>query len=159
MSEVELRRRRVCFTGHRPDKISDESVVRSHLESAIDKAISNGFVTFISGMCPGVDIIAAEIVLDRRKSNPDIHLIAAMPYPRFAFNWDGWGERVHYVLSQADLIKNVSNSYTGRSVFQKRNIWMVDHSSRIIAYWNGTPGGTRNTVEYAKGRIELVNCF
>lgn len=27
---------------------------------------------------------------------------------------------------------------------------MVDHSSRLIAIYNGNPGGTRNTIEYAK---------
>ena len=27
---------------------------------------------------------------------------------------------------------------------------MVDHSSRLIAIYNGSPGGTRNTIEYAK---------
>ena len=38
-----------------------------------------------------------------------------------------------------------------------RNEWMVDHSNRVIAYYNGTPGGTRNTIEYAgKKMIEVV---
>ena len=27
---------------------------------------------------------------------------------------------------------------------------MVDHSARVIAVYNEGPGGTRNTVEYAK---------
>ena len=36
------------------------------------------------------------------------------------------------------------------AAFQQRNEWMVDHSSRLIAIYNGTPGGTRNTIEYAK---------
>ncbi len=27
---------------------------------------------------------------------------------------------------------------------------MVDHSSLLIAIYNGNPGGTRNTIEYAK---------
>ena len=38
-----------------------------------------------------------------------------------------------------------------------RNEWMVDHSGRVIAYYNGTPGGTRNTIEYAKRKnIEVI---
>ena len=33
----------------------------------------------------------------------------------------------------------------------------VGHSNRVIAYYNGTPGGTRNTIEYAeKKMIEVV---
>lgn len=139
---------RVCFTGHRPDKlVGKEAEVRDYLSRQIDQAVADGLTIFICGMCPGVDILAGEIVLEKRKANPDIKLIAAMPYPKFAFNWaDGLGQRVQRVCSQADLIQPVSPRYTGRGVFQIRNQWMIDHSCRLIAYWDGTPGGTRNTV-------------
>lgn len=50
MSETEKRKRRACFTGHRPEKLRlDETAVRTILGNAIDAAIANGFVTFISG--------------------------------------------------------------------------------------------------------------
>jgi len=41
---------------------------------------------------------------------------------------------------------------------QKRNDWMVDNSDAVIAIWNGAPGGTANTVEYARksGRSALA---
>ena len=46
-----LRKRRCCFTGHRPEKLSlSESEVKPLLEKAIDTAIENGFTTFITGM-------------------------------------------------------------------------------------------------------------
>ena len=42
-------------------------------------------------------------------------------------------------------------------IISMRNEWMVDHSNRVIAYYNGTPGGTRNTIEYAEKKgIEVV---
>ena len=28
--------------------------------------------------------------------------------------------------------------------------WLVDHSSRVIAVYNGEPSGTRNTILYAR---------
>lgn len=34
--------------------------------------------------------------------------------------------------------------------YQRRNEWMVDRSSRVIAVYNGEPSGTRNTINYAK---------
>lgn len=161
MSEQEKKLHRVCFTGHRPDKlVGCEDKAREALSKAIDNVISNGFCTFITGMCPGIDVIAGEIVVEKRKLNPDIHLIAAMPYPRFAFNWDGWGDRVQKLMRSADYVCNVSTTYTGRGVFQKRNVWMVDHSSLLVAYWNGTPGGTKNTVDYAqKANLHMVNAY
>ena len=33
----------------------------------------------------------------------------------------------------------------------------MGHANRVIVYYNGTPGGTRNTIEYAeKKMIEVV---
>lgn len=78
--ETEKRLHRCCFTGHRPEKLSlSEAEVKPLLEKAIDTAIENGFTTFITGMAPGVDIWAAEIVLKKRKhkvhkSSPQLFL-------------------------------------------------------------------------------------
>ena len=35
---------------------------------------------------------------------------------------------------------------------QRRNRYMVDHASLLIAAHDGLPGGTRNTIEYALSR-------
>ena len=53
------------------------------------------------------------------------------------------------LLAHADLVVNVCDHYHN-GVFQQRNVWMVDRSNRLIAYYNGAPGGTRNTIEYAE---------
>ena len=53
------------------------------------------------------------------------------------------------------MINAVAEYHKG--VFQQRNVWMVDRSNRVIAYYNGIAGGTRNTIKYAKKReIEIV---
>ena len=45
MTEAEKRKRRLCFTGHRPEKLhSDEATVCAVLEGSIDAAIADGFV-------------------------------------------------------------------------------------------------------------------
>ena len=79
MNQEELRKHRCCFTGHRPNKMDmAEKEIKSLLEKAIDRAIAEGYVTFITGMAQGTDIWAAEIVLDRKLTNKDIHLICAL---------------------------------------------------------------------------------
>lgn len=35
---------------------------------------------------------------------------------------------------------------------------MVDHSSRVIAVFNGQLGGTKNTIDYAKNRAVEI-CY
>ena len=59
------------------------------------------------------------------------------------------GHRPEKLNSNEAAIKVICPSYS-MAAFQQRNEWMVDHSSRLIAIYNGSPGGTRNTIEYAK---------
>jgi len=59
-------------------------------------------------------------------------------------------------VSQADLIKTVCDTFS-YGAYQQRNEWMVNHSARVIAVYNGEAGGTRNTIEYAKKQgVSLV---
>ena len=157
-NEAELRKHRCCFTGHRPEKLHKPGEqIQKDLEAAIRQAVDDGFVTFISGMARGVDIWAAEIVLRLRESNPAIHLVAASPYRGFESRWSAdWQSRYNAIMQQADLVRFVCPSYS-RDCFQRRNEWMVDRSCRVIAVYNGEPGGTRNTIEYANiQRVEIT---
>lgn len=157
-NQAELRRHRCCFTGHRPEKLKQsEEEITALLETAIQTAISDGFVTFISGMARGTDIWAAEIVLRFREQGKPIHLICASPYDGFEDGWPAdWQRRYHRVLQDADLVRFVCPGY-GRECFQRRNEWMVDHSARVIAVYNGEPGGTRNTIRYAQSQqVQVV---
>ena len=151
MSEQELRSRRCCFTGHRPEKLKRaELELKKGLEEAILKAIHNGYTTFITGMARGVDIWAGQIVLRLRQNNPDLRLIAALPYPGCDNRWPAsWRKQFAEVLAAADLVKAISPTYSIAS-FQKRDEWMVDHASRVIAVYDGVSGGTKNTIEYTK---------
>ena len=157
-NESELRLHRCCFTGHRPEKL-DESPedVQAWLEAQIDRAITDGYTTFISGCAMGVDIWAGQIVLRKKADHPGIHLIAATPWPGFSSRWnDDWRQQYTDLLRDADLVINVCTHYHN-GVFQQRNEWMVDHSNRVIAYYNGAPGGTKNTIGYALSNgVEVV---
>jgi uncharacterized phage-like protein YoqJ len=157
-NETELRLHRCCFTGHRPEKLNrSEADIKKDLEVAILQTIDDGFVTFITGMARGVDIWAGEIVLQLRQHNPAIHLVAASPYRGFESRWSAdWQSRYNAILQQADLARFVCPGYS-RDCFQRRNEWIVDQSSRVIAVFNGEPGGTRNTIEYAKkNKIQIL---
>ena len=151
MSEQELRRHRCCFTGHRPERLGmPESEAIWGLKKEIHAAVADGFQTFISGMARGVDLWAAEIVLALRDEGAAVRLICASPYRGFESRWSReWQERYCRVMERADLVRFICPGYS-RDCFQRRNQWMVDHSARVIAVYNGQPSGTRNTIEYAK---------
>jgi len=150
-----------CFTGHRPDGIIERPEdLEYEFDTALRQACLDGYTTFLTGMAKGFDIIAAEYVLLLRQSGSPVRLVCAMPYPAFgARGKDEWSERSRRILGQADDIVYVCDHYH-RGVFQQRNRWMVDRSSRVIAYYKGTDGGTKNTVEYAAKRNRtVINLF
>ena len=150
-AEEEKRLHRCCFSGHRPEKLNESpEEVKAWLSKQIDEAISDGYCTFISGCGMGVDIWAGQIVLQKKAVNPSLHLIAAIPWPGFSNRWSMYWQRQYTDLLQgADLVFPVSKTYH-IDVFKQRNEWLVNHSSRLIAYYNGAPGGTQNTIDYAQ---------
>ena len=140
-----------CFTGHRPEKLRiEERVLLHQLDGAIAAALEDGYSTFISGVAKGVDIWAAELILHRRRLLPHIKLVCAVPYEGFGLHWkDGWTERFTEIIHAADSVEYICQGFS-RSAYQRRNEWMVDHASLLIAAYTGESGGTRNTIRYAK---------
>ena len=150
MTEAEKRMHRCCFTGHRPEKLTrSEETIKADLEKAIREAIAEGLDVFITGMARGVDIWAAEIVLQLRDSGMPIRLMCASPFDGFERSWgEDWQRRYRTIMQSADHTLFVCPHYS-RSCFQIRNEWMVNHAARVIAVFNGEKSGTKNTIDYA----------
>ena len=160
-STEELRLHRCCFTGHRPEKLNcGEERARALLKNAIRQAVSDGFTTFIIGMARGVDIWAGQVVLKLHAQNPEIKLVAASPYKGFEEKWPAiWQEQYNFLIECADAVRFPYPAYS-REVLQKRNEWMVDRSSRVLALYRGVPGGTQNTIRYAQQHcVQVVNLY
>ena len=76
-------------------------------------------------------------------------LEAAIPCPTQADSWSAaQRERYRRILEQCDYETMVQERYT-RECMQRRNRYMVDHASLLIAVNDGARGGTRSTIEYA----------
>ena len=150
MNETTSSIQNVCFTGHRPEKLTrDEMLIKKDLEKEIRQAIADGKNVFITGMARGVDIWAAEIVLKLRDAGQPLKLVCACPYDGFEQGWrKEWQKQYRAILAVSDFVKYVCPSYS-RSCFQIRNEWMVNHASRVIAVFNGEKSGTKNTIDYA----------
>lgn len=103
-----------CFTGHRLYKLSfgsDEDfsrcrALKAKLKEETAALIKNFGVThFISGMALGVDMFAAEAILDLQKSCPNLTLECALPCGSQAEKWDPWQkERYFRLLKQCNKI-------------------------------------------------------
>lgn len=149
MTEKEKRAHRVCFAGHRPEKLfRSEWSIKEDLEFEIRKEVVNGRNVFISGMAPGVDIWAAEIVLKLRDNGMDMKLICAVPFQGFEKRWPEWEQRFDEIIRRADLVRFICPCYS-RGCHQVRNEWMINHSAKMIAVFNGRASGTKNAINYA----------
>ena len=155
-------RHSVAFTGHRPQKLPfgfDETDPRCvdfkrRLCNSIEMMILEGYTHFISGGALGMDMYAAEAVLELKRTHADITLELALPFPTFNMNLRGeLRERFDTIVLRADKATVCAESYTPYS-YMRRNAYMVDSSGLLIAIYDHRPGGTKNTVEYArkKGR-------
>lgn len=147
-----------CFTGHRPEKMPFSATAHSfayhtfrrNLEFAVQQAILDGYRHFITGMSRGMDLWAAMCVLDFKRAYPGLTLEAAIPCPEQPSRWPAEDVRFYnLVLSRCDTRTVLSPRYTA-GCMDKRNRYMVDHSSLLIAAFDGRSGGTRNTCLYAE---------
>lgn len=150
-SESELRIHRCAFTGHRPEKVEGyEGTIIVELRKDILDAIDHGYTTFLTGMSRGVDLWAADIVIHLRRYNPKLKLIGVIPFEGFESSWTvDWKKHYNLVRKELDWLHVVSKEYAP-DVYQLRNQFMVDHSSMVLAVFNGEAGGTQNTIRYAQ---------
>ena len=165
-----------CFSGHRNMKFDKDNsfmaaLLHEALRASIKMTIREGITTFYTGMARGFDIVAAEALINIRaelaakakldvnaKPKSSILLKALIPYKGQEDNWpDEWRERYRRVLSRCDDIIVLNRRFT-RSSYHERNRLMVDYCRRVIVAYQGRPGGTRYTYEYAQLRSkEIMN--
>ena len=160
---------RICFTGHRPNKLiwryNEElescKKFKIDMEKMLIRAIECNYCYFISGMALGIDIIFAEIILKLQNIYKNIKLECAIPCLNQTELWKEKDKiRYNKILKMCDKITYVSNSDYYKGCMEKRNKYMVDNSDLIIAIWNGSNSGTKNTIDYAKQKklkIKIIN--
>ena len=150
----------VCFSGYRPHKLpcgSDESSpemqrVKENTRAMIVDMIEKGKTNFINGLMMGFDLIAAEQVIELRKTYPTIQCISVAPFSIGYFlenHWtEEWKQRALRVCRNSDTGFSLSERYKS-GIYYERDRFMVDNSSEIIVCYDGQPGGTKYTVDFA----------
>ena len=148
-----------AFTGHRPksfpwkynESAPDCVLLKEVLAAQIKMLADRGVTDFFSGMAQGVDIWSSQIVLDLQKKNPALKLHCVLPCKGQESKWTASAqERYRSILAQANEVVYVGQEYN-RDCMLKRNRYLVDHSSILLAVYNGTwRSGTGATVRYAQ---------
>lgn len=149
----------LMVTGHRHGV--DLVVVTPVLRTVLDRMSRRlPGIMAISGMALGVDLAFAEAALDL-----GIPLVAALPLPEQNVRWQRrealrWERVVGRAARVVEVWREVGyETHTPVARLLRRNEWMLDHSTEIVAAWDGRPtGGTAHAIEGAKrrGRAVLV---
>lgn len=143
-----------CFTGHRPMKLpwgmnEDDPrclMLKAELAARLEGLYALGFRRFLCGMAIGCDMYFAEAVLALREDHPDVRLEAVIPFGDQPGRWnERQRRRYNSLIDRADRVTVLQTVYTS-DCMMRRNRWMVERSSVLLACYDGRPGGTMNTI-------------
>lgn len=138
-----------CFTGHRVIQSGDRQRIEANLDIILDDLYKSGVRNFIFGGALGFDLLAAQRVLKLKQRYYGVRLIAALPCKNQDAKWNSYQKKIYSdIVSRADEKIYVSEYYTS-DCMHKRNRYMVDNSSIVVAYIVYPGGGTAYTVNYA----------
>jgi hypothetical protein len=152
-------------------------MIRAKLDEVCSYLIRNCSTNeFMQGMAQGVDQDAGDVILNIVDNiakwsdceNISVVLHAAIPYPGQESVWpkaaqtyyDGLYDRIadqgcneeyeegyiHFVHEERPKTK-----WNAIKWLDDRNHYMIDWCDLLIGVWDGTPGGTNNAIQYAKG--------
>ena len=161
-----MNRETTCsFTGHRPEKLpwrGDESdprclALKERLAAAVEAAYDKGMRHFLCGMARGADFYFCDAVLELRERRSGVTLEAVIPCEEQAARWSERGrERWFSLVERCDGETMLQHHYD-KGCMLRRNRYLVDHSSMLIAVYDGMLGGTMYTLSYAMKRgLETV---
>ncbi len=143
------------FTGHRPPKLGGygrvpQQKLYDFAYQALEQNLHPGDEAIV-GMAQGWDMAVASacVVLT-------VPFTAAVPYAGQQAVWPDLETRQHYetLLSNAKDVVYIGqpprNMGEAATLLQQRNRYIVEHSQKMIALWDGSRGGTYNCIKYAK---------
>lgn len=150
-----------AFTGHRPAKLpwgSDEKDPRAvELKKKLKDYIrllvdQKGVRRFVSGMAPGIDMYAAEAVIELKKEKEGLILECAVPDEDFTGALSP-AERIRYcrIISGCDSVLFVCEPPRPDSDLE-RDRYLADTARYLIAVYSGIEGGTAYTINCAKSK-------
>lgn len=140
----------VAVTGHRPNKLGGYRTPNPTF-NAVMEGLDRALLELqpervLLGMALGVDQWMAELCLFN-----GVPYVAAIPFEGFDSKWPEHSRNNYRrLLAGAVEIVVVCQGEYEPWKMQARNQWMVDHCDRLIAVFDGTPGGTSNCVSYAR---------
>lgn len=150
----EINKEKTCaITGHRDLSFG---IDKERLEEVFISLINRGYNTFLIGMAIGFDSLCFK-TLELLRETFDIKLIACVPCLAQSKKFSS-EEKLEYdkMICSANKVIVLSEKYTPYCML-KRNVFMVDNASILVAYVRKNSGGSVNTLKYAEKKdLEII---
>ena len=128
--------------------------------AAFPSAAASAAVPPASAFSPAVDSVSAFFPEPHSPHTPmpGLRLVAVIPFRGQESRFPAADrERFRRVLAAADHSVTLSPSYHA-GCYAVRNNYLVEHAALLVAWYDGSPGGTHYTVRRALGRgLEFIN--
>ena len=154
-----------CFTGHRPEKLpwqeNEEDSrcleLKDRLAGELERAYSKGIRHFLCGMARGADFYFCEAALALRDRREGVTVEAVIPCEEQAARWREKERERYFSLVECCDYETMVQRHYDKGCMLRRNRYMVDRSSLLIAVYDGMLGGTMYTLTYAmRKELEIV---
>ncbi len=130
-----MKKKTCCVTGHRDLPQNQINYVKAALLREIEKSVADGFTCFMSGVAEGVDQYFCGNSYEKQKDDPSLELIAVIPYQKRLDSLRA-KRRTYEMLEACRDVVVIQEEYQP-SVYSHRNRYMVEHSDRVIAVYDG----------------------
>jgi uncharacterized phage-like protein YoqJ len=150
----------IAVTGHRPDKLGGYRneqgfrTIRRHMKGFLEEA-PDGELELISGGALGIDFLWMQtgILLG-------FPVVAMLPFEGYDSKWPDFSRKIYGEwLDRCRTVEYVCEPGYHPAKLQRRNEAMVDRADSLVAYWNGSEGGTANCVGYAQATGVFTSVF
>lgn len=143
----------VGFTGHR---IIEKDFDVNKVEKVVKDLIKNGYDTFLVGMAIGFDTECFKIIYKLKKEY-SIKIIACIPCVNQSARFNSKQKQEYGSLLEKADDKIIFSEEYDATCMKKRNRFLVDYSSIMVAYLRHNRSGTSSTVNYAiKKGIKII---
>lgn len=146
-----MREQRCFFTGHRIISNKDKEILEEKLKSIIAELLNDGVKEFCTGGALGFDYMAAQAILEYKKTNPDIKLRIFLPCYGSEKKWSSVQKFYFNMLKvKSDSVEYVSQEKYYDGCMQKRNEVMADFCGICVAFCKNSRSGTKKAMSYAQ---------
>ena len=113
--------------------------LKERIHATIEALIWAGYTRFLTSATRGIELWAAEAVLDLEVEYPEVTLEVVVPYTGHSKKWAApIKERYDEVLAKADTVTHLNHETSKGAVFTRNHYLLDNCSSMITAYYEGS---------------------